>query len=91
MIGIGANIGMTGELLRPIPFLLQLVVEAIGILHALHVATRAGIAIPVPGTAHAITAFETARGEALFTQAVQQIETGETGSDDDGINGIIGG
>ena len=67
MIGIGAYVGMTGELLRPIPFLLQLVVKAIGILHAFHVTTRAGIAIPVPGTSDAVTAFETARGEALFT------------------------
>ena len=96
MIGIGADVGMTRKLLRPVPFLLQLVVEAIGVLHAFHVATGAGIAVPVPSAAHAVTAFEAAGGEALFAQAMQQIETREAGPhddciNDDGINGSIGG
>jgi len=87
MICIGTYVCMAGEFFGPIPFLLQIFIKAVGILHAFHVAPCPRIAIPIPGTANAITTFETSRREALLTQAMKQIETRETGADDDDING----
>ena len=86
VIRIGADIGMARKLLGPLPFLLQVVVEAIGVLHAFHVAARAGVAVPIPSATDAIAALETAGGEALFAGAVQKIEARETGAHNHDVN-----
>src|SRR3546814_4374563 len=51
MAGIAEDFGLARETLGPVPLLLQVLGEGIRILHALHVAARAGIAVPVPGAA----------------------------------------
>ena len=54
VVGVFQNLRLRRVALAPVPFLLQLFGERIGILHALDVAARAGIAVPVPGAADAI-------------------------------------
>src|SRR5262245_13396189 len=49
VVRIFQDLRLRGLALAPVPLLLQFIGEGIGILHALDVATRAGIAIPVPG------------------------------------------
>jgi hypothetical protein len=51
VIGVAEDLRLAGVALGPVPFLLQLVVEGVGVLHALDVAAGAGIAVPVPGAA----------------------------------------
>ncbi len=51
MVGVSQNLGLRRIALAPLPFLLQLFRKRIGILHALDVAARAGITIPVPCSA----------------------------------------
>jgi hypothetical protein len=53
VVGVFQDLGLGGVALGPLPFLLELGRELVGILHALDVAARAGIAVPVPGAADA--------------------------------------
>lgn len=53
VIQVSFDFGLTGVSLCPLPFLLHLFRERIGVLQAFHIAARAGIPVPKPGTAHA--------------------------------------
>src|SRR5947209_3282814 len=57
MVDIGEDFRLCGVALAPPPFLLQFLGKRIGIVHALDVAARAGIAVPVPGSANAAARF----------------------------------
>ena len=48
------------EALAPLPLLLERLVEIVRVLHAVDVAPRAGVSIPVPGTTDPGTGFENA-------------------------------
>jgi hypothetical protein len=61
MIDISEDFRLARVALAPAPFLLQLLGKRIGIIHALDVAARAGIAIPVPGSADTAARFVNAR------------------------------
>ncbi len=50
---------------RPSPFLLEIVIEGIGILHAFHVAAASGIAVPEPGSADPVSGLIGANLQAL--------------------------
>src|SRR6185312_6519714 len=58
VIGVGEDFGLRRILFRPAPLLVELFREGKRILHALDVTARAGIAVPVPGAAHAAACFE---------------------------------
>ena len=85
VVRVAQDLGLAGVALGPLPFLLQLVGERIGILHALDVAARARIAVPVPGAADARAALVHARRHAEPAQPMQHVEAGETGADDDRV------
>src|SRR4030095_2667946 len=53
VIDVGQDLRLRGVPLAPLPLLLQLVRERVRIVHALDVASRAWVAIPVPGAANA--------------------------------------
>ena len=53
VVDVVQDLRLGGVALGPLPFLLQLVGEGVGILQALDVAARAGIAVPEPGAADA--------------------------------------
>ena len=88
VLDVAQDLGLGGIALRPVPFLLQLVGEGVGVVHALDVAAGAGIAVPVPGAADAAARFEDPRGEAEAAQAVEHVQAGEPGADDDGVAGV---
>ena len=82
VVGVAQDLGLGGVALAPLPLLLQLVGELVGVLHALDVAARARIAVPVPGAADAAAGLEHARREAHAAQPVQHVDAGEAGADD---------
>ena len=55
MVDVGENFRLAGVPLAPAPFLLKLVRERVGVIHALDVAARAGIAVPVPGSTNIVS------------------------------------
>jgi hypothetical protein len=65
---------------------LELLGELVGVLHALDVTTRAGITVPVPRTAHTVAGLEDPNGTAEGAQAMQHVQTCESGTDDDGVD-----
>ena len=87
VIGVVENLRLRRVFLRPVPLLVEFFRERERILHALDVAARAGIAVPVPGAADAATGLIDPRGEAESAQAVQHVHAGEAGADDDGVEG----
>ena len=85
VVRVAQDLGLARVALGPLPLLLQRVGERVGILHALDVAARARIAVPVPRAADARAALVDARRHAEPAQPVQHVEAGETGADDDGV------
>ena len=94
MFDVAQNFRLIAVAFRPGPFLLQAVVEGVGIFQAFHIAARAGIPVPEPGAADARPGFERARVQAEFSQTVQGVETAQSTADDDGVEveyGAAGG
>ena len=85
VVDVFQDLGLRAVALRPFPFLLQLVGEAVGIFQAFHVAARAGIAVPEPGAADAGPGFVSAHFQADAAQAMDGIETGETAADNNHV------
>ena len=85
MVGVAKDLRLTGVALCPFPLLLQFVGETVGVLHALDIAARAGVAIPVPRAANVVASLEDAGAEACAAQSVQHVEAGESGAHDDHI------
>src|SRR5262249_32792032 len=85
VVGVFQDLGLRRIALAPAPFLLQLVRERIGILHALDVAARAGIAVPVPGASDARTLLEDTGRKAKPAQPMQHVHAGKARADHDDI------
>ena len=85
VVGVSEDLGLRRIFLRPVPLLVEFFREREGILHALDVAARAGIAVPVPGAADAAAGFIDPRGKAKPAQPVQHIEAGKTRADHDRV------
>ena len=79
---IAQDLGLGGVLLRPLPRRLQLGVERVAVVRRLDIASRTGIAVPVPGAADIVGGLQCHGREAGLAQAMKQIEAGETGTDD---------
>src|SRR5450631_43044 len=88
VIGVLQDLGLRRVALAPVPILLQLVRERIGILHALDIAACAGIAIPVPGTADIAALLVDLDGQSQSAQFVQHVHSGKTRADHDDIVGL---
>ena len=56
VIGVFQQFRLSAVFFLPIPFLLQVLIEGVGVFHAFQVTARAGITIPIPGPANAIAA-----------------------------------
>ena len=70
VLGIGQDFRLRRVALGPLPFLLKLVRELIGILQALDIAAGAGIAVPIPCAADTIRGFEGARRYPHLAQPI---------------------
>ena len=86
VVGISEDFGLRRIFLRPVPFLVQFFGERERILHALDIATRAGIAIPVPGAADAAAGLEHDGRKAEPAQTMQHIHAGKTGAHHHGVD-----
>ena len=85
MLQIAECFGLRGEMLAPAPFLQQLIGKGIAIGVAFRIKARAGVAIPIPGAAQITAGLEHLDRIAKLPQAIQLIEAGNAGADDDHI------
>ena len=90
VVGVFQDLRLRRIALAPVPFLLQFVRERIGILHALDVAARAGIAVPVPGAADIAALLIDPHRQSQPAQPVQHVHSGKAGADHDDIVGLGG-
>src|SRR3954454_15481051 len=90
MVGVSQDFRLRSILLRPVPLLVEFLREREGILHALDVAARAGITVPIPSAADAAAGLIDPRGEAEAAQAVQHVHAGKTGADNDRVEYRVG-
>ena len=83
IIQIAQNLRLARVAFGPFPALHQLIRKMIAIAMAFGITPRPGIAVPIPGTAHAITGFQHMGGKPLaVAQGMELIHAGETGADD---------
>jgi hypothetical protein len=85
MVDVTQDLGLRAVALGPMPFLLQLVREGIRVLHAFDIAAASRVAVPIPGAANPTTGLEGTHFEAEFTQAIDRVETADSGADNDRI------
>ena len=72
--------------LRPLPCFMQFAGEEIGVAMALTVASRARVAVPVPGAAHPVASLQNHSIQTkIVAKAVQLIEPGEARANHDRI------
>ena len=79
------DLGLCGVPLRPLPLLLELVREAVGVLHALDVTARTGIAVPVPRAADARAGFVDPSRQTEAAHPMEHVHAREPGADDNGV------
>ena len=86
MVEVAQDLRLLRVALRPTPVPQQLLGEVVRIGVALGIAPRAGIAVPVPGAAHALARLQELDGEAEpVAQAEELVQAGEPGADDQGV------
>src|SRR5580692_1404038 len=85
MVDVTQDLRLRAVALGPMPFLLQVVREGIRVLHAFDVAATPWVAVPVPGAANPAAGLEGTHFEAEFTQAIDRVETADSGADDERI------
>ncbi len=73
VVGVLQDLGLGRVALGPVPLLLELVGELVRVLHALDVAARAGVAVPVPGAADAAARLEHPRRHAEPAHTVEHV------------------
>jgi len=86
VIGVTQNFRLGRIPLAPVPLLLKFLRKLVGIFHALHIAARAWIAVPIPSAADAASGFENARGQSQLSRTVEHVHAREPGPDDRDIN-----
>ena len=82
VVEVALGLRLRREVLLPLPLVEQLLREEVGVGVALRVEARPGVAVPVPGATHAVARLEQLRGEARFTSAVELVDAGDAGADD---------
>ncbi len=82
-VTLGLRLG--SEVLGPDPLVEQLLAERVAVGVALGVEAAAGVAIPVPGAPDAGAGFEDADLLPHLAQAMELVEAGDPGADEDGV------
>jgi len=70
MVQVAKDLRLGGVLLAPVPVLLKLLVKGVRVVHAFDIASRAGVAVPVPDSADAVCGLEDPDGQAVTAQPV---------------------
>src|SRR5262249_6420484 len=73
------------EVLRPVPLVQQLLAEGVAVGVALGVEAAARVAVPVPGAADPGAGLEHPHPLADLPEAIDLVEAGDAGADDDGV------
>ena len=89
VVEVALGLGLPGEVLLPLPLVEQLLREEVAVGVALGVEPGARVAVPEPGAADAAAGLEQQRGEAGFARAVQLVDAGDAGADDQHVD--VGG
>ncbi len=89
-VQVGLDLGLGRHRLRPHPFLLNLVGEAVGVLDALDVASRTRVAVEQPGAADVFGHLQHPGPESELPQPMQHVQPGEAGADHDRIEARSG-
>jgi hypothetical protein len=79
VVQVAKDLRLGGVLLAPVPLLLKLLVKGIRVVHAFDIASRAGVAVPVPDSADTVRGLEHPDGQAGTAQPVQRVQAGEAG------------
>src|SRR3546814_13239484 len=82
MVDVGEDLLLGSVPLGPVPLLLKVVGEGIGIFQAFDVAACARILVPEPGAADVAAPLERARSESQSAHAVEGIEAAQAAADD---------
>ena len=70
VVQVAKDLRLGGVLLAPVPVLLKLLVKGVRVVHAFDIASRAGVAVPVPDSADAVRGLEHPDGQAVTAQPV---------------------
>src|SRR5712691_1224640 len=74
MVQIALGLGLSGEVLLPVPFLQEFLRKEVAIGPALRIEAGAGIAVPVPGAANGGAGLEHPHPHPEFAQPVELVE-----------------
>ena len=92
VVEVAQDLRRPGIALRPFPLARQLFGERVTVGVAFRIASRTGVAVPVPGAADPRARLQHLdRKTQTVAQAEQLIETGKTGADDQRVEGALGG
>ena len=86
VVEVALDLGLLGEVLLPRPLVEELLGEEVPVGVALGVEAGAGVAVPEPGAADAVTGLEQARGEPLLQRPVQLVDAGDAGAHDQDVD-----
>ena len=86
MVEVALGFGLFGEVLLPFPLVEELLREQVAVGVTLGVETRSGVTVPVPGTPDAAAGLDQLRREARLPRAVQLVDAGDAGTDDEHID-----
>jgi hypothetical protein len=86
MLEIPQDLGLLGITFGPFPVLQKLLVPGEAINVGVGIATRSGVAVPVPGAANGLTFFINPHLQSQFVpQRLQHMHAGKTCADHNGI------
>src|SRR5262249_22241975 len=83
VVEITLGLRLRREVLAPFPVVEEFLREQVAVGVALGVKARTGIAVPVPRSTDAPTAFEQLHREARFARAIQLVYARDAGADDE--------
>ena len=89
-VQVGLHLGLGRHRLRPHPFLLDLVGEAVGVFDAFDVAARAGISVVQPSAADVFGHLQYAGPKPELTQPMQRVQAGEPRADHQRVEAMLG-
>ena len=86
VVEVALGLRLFGEVLLPLPLVEQLLREQVGVGVALRVEPGPGVAVPVPRAAHAAAGLDQLHREARLTGAVELVDAGDAGADDQHVD-----
>ena len=86
VVEVALGLRLLGEVLLPLPLVEQLLREQVAVGVALGVEPGPGVAVPVPGAADAVAGLEQLHREARLARAVQLVDAGDAGADDQHVD-----